>query len=178
MPTVTGVSPNSGSTTNPTAGITVTGSGFDNVTPANNTIAFGTVAGTVTAVASATSLTATAPAQGSGTVHVRVTTAGATSAEFPPFDQFTYVGSPTVTGMAPTNGIKTGGAPVSISGTNFSGATRVTFGGVDATFAVNSSTQITASSPPFPAGGTVDVRVTNNEGTSSINRPGDVFMYL
>ncbi|WP_414631901.1 IPT/TIG domain-containing protein, partial [Brevundimonas sp. UBA4553] len=52
-----------------------------------------------------------------------------------------------------------GGTSVIISGTNFSGATAVTFGATAASgFTVNSATQITATAPAGT--GTVDIRVT------------------
>ncbi len=54
---------------------------------------------------------------------VTVTTAGGTSATSPA-DQFTYVGTPTVTGIAPPSGPTAGGTVVSITGTNFTAAAR------------------------------------------------------
>src|SRR5262249_25381662 len=68
------------------------------------------------------------------------------------------------------------GAPaVTITGTNFSGATAVRFGSNAAgSFTVDSATQITTTSP---AGvGTVDVTVTTAGGTSAISS-GDRFTY-
>jgi hypothetical protein len=54
-----------------------------------------------------------------------------------------------------------------ITGTEFTGASAVTFGGIAATkYTVNSSGSITATAPP-QAAGTVDVLVTNIEGTSA-----------
>ena len=68
-----------------------------------------------------------------------------------------------------------GGTTVTISGTNFSGATAVDFGGVAATNVdVVSSTQITATSPAGT--GTVDVTVTTPDGTSATS-PADQFTY-
>ena len=61
---------------------------------------------------------------------------------------FTYIPAPAITGLAPTSGPAAGGTSVIITGTNFTGATAVTFGGTLATsFTVNSATQITAVSP-------------------------------
>ncbi|MHA4874905.1 IPT/TIG domain-containing protein, partial [Enterococcus faecium] len=57
---------------------------------------------------------------------------------------------------------------MTITGTNFTGATAVSFGGTAAaSFTVNSATQITATAPTGT--GTVDVRVTTAAGTSAIN---------
>lgn len=63
----------------------------------------------------------------------------------------------TVTLVTPTFGSTEGGTSVTIIGTNFTGATSVTFGGIPATsFTVDSSTQITAT-VPAKAAGTVNV---------------------
>ena len=82
---------------------------------------------------------------------------------------------PTVTNVNPNTGPTSGGTSVTITGTNFSGATAVSFGSnAAASFTVNSATQITATSP---AGvGTVDVTVTTEGGTSAISS-GDRFTY-
>src|SRR5262249_26267826 len=81
----------------------------------------------------------------------------------------------TVSNVNPNTGPTSGGTSVTITGTNFSGATAVSFGGnAAASFTVNSATQITATSP---AGmGTVDVTVTNENGTSATSS-GDRFTY-
>src|SRR5262249_59433754 len=83
--------------------------------------------------------------------------------------------APTVTNVNPNTGPTSGGTSVTITGTNFSGATAVSFGSnAAASFTVNSATQITATSP---AGmGTVDVKVTNENGTSATSS-GDRFTY-
>lgn len=74
------------------------------------------------------------------------------------------VAPPTVTGLSPTSGAS--GTSVTLTGTNFTGVTAVTFGGTAASsFTVNSATSITATAPAGT--GTVNVRVTNPAGTSS-----------
>ncbi len=56
--------------------------------------------------------------------------------------------SPTVASLSPAAGPLAGGSSVVITGTNFSSATGVTFGGIAATsFTINSPTQITAIDP-------------------------------
>ncbi|HXQ89908.1 MAG TPA: IPT/TIG domain-containing protein, partial [Acidimicrobiales bacterium] len=67
-----------------------------------------------------------------------------------------------------TSGPAAGGTTVIVTGTNFTGASAVTFGpGKPAkSFTVNSATQITAVSPP--GSGTVDVQVTTPSGTSMV----------
>jgi hypothetical protein len=75
---------------------------------------------------------------------------------------------PTVVSLAPNNGPIAGGTSVTITGTNFTGATAVKFGAAAAaSFLVNSATQITATSPAGT--GTVDVTVTVPAGTSALS---------
>ena len=75
VPTITGLSPNSGPVSQV---VTVSGTGFS-TTPGNNTVTFGAAGtGTVTA-ASVTSLTVTAPAAGTGAQPVTVGVNGQTS---------------------------------------------------------------------------------------------------
>ncbi|MDR7224981.1 IPT/TIG domain-containing protein [Aminobacter aminovorans] len=169
-PTVTSVSPTSG----PTGGgstVVITGTNLSGATA----VSFGgTAAGSFT-VNSATQITVTSPA-GTGTVDVRVTTAGGTSA-VSAGDQFTYVAAPTVTAISPTAGPVAGGTSVTITGTGFSSATAVSFGGTAATgFTINSGTQITATSPAG-AVGTVDITVTTPGGTSATSA-ADQFTYV
>jgi outer membrane protein assembly factor BamB len=160
-PVVTGVNPNNGP---PAGGTSVTISGL-NLAGASS-VTFGGVAATFTVV-SDHDLSAMSPA-GSGTVDVRVTTGqgpSATSAA----DHFTYgtvTAAPIVTTLSPTSGPAAGGTPVTITGSNFTGATSVTFGGHTATFQIVSDTEITATSPPHAAG-TVSVVVHSPSGHSS-----------
>jgi hypothetical protein len=64
-----------------------------------------------------------------------------------------------------------------IAGTDFTGATAVTFGGTAATgYVVDSDTQITATSPAHAAG-TADVQVTTPDGTSA-NTAADDYAYV
>ncbi|RYF90650.1 MAG: tandem-95 repeat protein, partial [Caulobacteraceae bacterium] len=128
-------------------------------------VSFGGAAATGFTINSATQITATAPAGAAGTIDIRVTTVGGTSATSAA-DQFTWVAAPMVTSISPTAGPVSGGTTVTITGTGFSGATAVTFGATAATgFTVNSATQITASAPAGT--GTVDIRVTTTGGTSA-----------
>ena len=170
-PTVTSISPTSGPTSGGTT-VTITGTNFSGTTA----VTFGATAATGFTVNSATQITATAPAHAAGTIDVRVTTVGGTSATSAA-DQFTYVAAPTVTSVSPTAGPAAGGTSVVITGTNLSGATAVTFGGTAATgFTVNSATQITATAPAGSPG-TVDVRVTTTGGTSATGA-ADQFTYV
>ncbi len=74
---------------------------------------------------------------------------------------------PTVTKIKSKSGPAVGGTTVTITGTGFTGATKVEFGTVEAReFMVASATSITAESPAGTAGSTVDVTVTTPGGTS------------
>ena len=82
----------------------------------------------------------------------------------------------TVTGVAPATGPGAGGTSVTITGTNFTGATAVTFGATPAaSYTVTGATSITAISPAH-ALGTVDVTVTAPGGTS-VAGPADQFTF-
>ena len=107
---------------------------------------------------------------------ITVTTPVGTSAISPPADQYTYEDVATVTSVSPGAGPLAGGTSVTITGTNFSAATGVSFGsGPAESFIVASSSTITASSPDEPAG-TVDVTVTTPIGTSATSA-ADQFTY-
>jgi hypothetical protein len=161
-PTVTNVNPSSGPPAGGTS-VSITGTNFTGATA----VKFGSTAAASFKVNSATSITAVSPA-GTGTVDVTVTTPEGTSATSSA-DKFTYLAPPTVTKLKPTSGPVAGGTSVTITGTNLTGATAVTFGATAAsTFKVNSATSITATSPAETAG-TVDVRVTTPGGTSAIS---------
>jgi plastocyanin len=76
---------------------------------------------------------------------------------------------PTITKLSPNKGPAAGGTSVTITGTNFTGATTVKFGSTNATsFKVNSATSITTASPAETAG-TVNVTVATPGGTSAIS---------
>src|SRR5471030_262894 len=77
--------------------------------------------------------------------------------------------APTVTGLSPSAGSALGGTVVTITGTNFTGATAVVFGAANApSFTVNSATSITATTPAFFVGlisGFAQVSVTTPGGS-------------
>ena len=167
-PTVTGVAPNKGSTAGGTS-VVITGTGFTGATSAN----FGARSASFT-VNSDTQIMATSPPGSAGPVDVTVTTSSGTSATSAA-DRFTYFAPPTVTAIAPNNGPVAGATAVTITGTNFTGASAVKFGNNTATFTVSSATQIAANSPAGTAG-TVDVTVTTPGGTSATSA-SDKFSY-
>jgi large repetitive protein len=169
-PSVSGVSPNAGPVLGGTS-VTITGSGFAGAMAVD----FGGVAATNFLVNSDTSITAVAPPQAVGTVHIKVTTAVGTSSVVSA-DQFMYVPPPRVTSVSPGSGPTAGGTSVTISGSGFTGATAVTFGGiVAASFTRAGDGSITAKSPA-QAAAAVDVRVIAPGGISAIF-PADLFFY-
>jgi hypothetical protein len=170
-PAVTGVSPNTGSIPGGTS-VTLSGSGF----VSGMAVHFGANAASGVSVGSSTSATATSPAGSSnsgGAVDVTVTTANGTST-INGGDQFTYTSPVTVTGLNVHSGPPAGGTSVVITGTDFTAASTVKFGGNSASSTFNSATQITATSPA--GGGTVDVTVTTSPYSSAPAR-GDQFSY-
>ncbi len=169
-PPVTGVSPGNGATAGGTA-VTITGTGFTGTTQ----VTFGGTNATGYSVVNATTITATAPAHAAGTVDVRVTTVGGTSANTGA-DDYLYVDPPVVSSLTPSTGPATGGTVVTITGSFLTGATGVTFGGTPATsFLVVNATTITATAPA--GSGVADVRVTTPSGTSA-NTAADNFTYV
>ena len=77
--------------------------------------------------------------------------------------------APTVTGISPGSGTALGGTSVTITGTNFTGATAVSVDGVAlASFSVNSSTTITGTTAAASNTGTGDVAVTAPLGTGKL----------
>jgi alpha-tubulin suppressor-like RCC1 family protein len=148
--------------------VTITGANLASA----SAVHFGAVAAGELEVRSASEIVAVSP-PGSGVVDVTVTTPEGTShTSFA--DRFSYEAS-TVTGVSPATGPATGGTPVTITGTKFTGASAVHFGAVAAAeFEVRSASEIVAVSPP--GSGAVDVTVTTPEGTSAAN-PADRFVY-
>lgn len=74
---------------------------------------------------------------------------------------------PVVSVLNPNKGPVSGGNAVVITGSGFAGTLKVSFGSITAAFAVNSSTQITATAPPAAGPTAVNVTVTGPGGTST-----------
>ncbi|MDE3069502.1 MAG: IPT/TIG domain-containing protein [Acidobacteriota bacterium] len=173
-PTVTGISPSSGTALGGTT-VTITGTGFTNAVY----VSFGGYAAQSFTVNSDTSITAVAPATYfDETVDVTVQGASFAWSATSAADQFTYADpAPTVTEVSPNTGSAAGGQTVTISGTGFTTAGAVYFGGVEATsFTVESDGSITAVAPAGTAG-TVDVTVASFGGTSATS-PFDQYTYV
>ena len=83
-------------------------------------------------------------------------------------------GPPAISAINPNAGPTTGGTFVTISGSNLSDASMVTFGDAPANFVVNSDGSLTAVSPA--GSGTVPVVASGPSGTSA-QTPADLFTY-
>ncbi len=162
-PTVTAVSPGAGLEAGGTS-VAITGTGFEQATA----VKFGSSNATHFTVNSATSITATDPAESSGAVAVTVANPGGTSPTGEA-DQFIYVApghGPMIKMLSAKKGPAVGGSTLTIEGTGFVGVTAVRFGSTNAAgFKVTSATSITAESPPGTTG-TVEVTVTTPNGES------------
>jgi IPT/TIG domain len=86
-------------------------------------------------------------------------------------------GQPLVTGVTPNRGSTAGGTPVTITGSDFTDATDVTFGGRAAqSFTVVNSSTIQAQTPVSTIGA-AQVAVISSSGVSPANSPDDLFVY-
>jgi hypothetical protein len=164
LPVVAAVAPGTGLPAGGTS-VVLSGAGFVKVT----TVKFGSKAASKFTVNSSSKITAVAPAAAAGAVDVRVTTSTGTSPVVP-VDRYTYavpLGPPMVTGLSPNAGPAAGGTSVTITGTNLVGASKVTFGGTQASsFTVVSSTLISAVTPAHTAGNAA-VQVITPVGSSA-----------
>jgi hypothetical protein len=100
---------------------------------------------------------------GSTTGPISLTTPGGTATSS---TVFTVTGPPTISSFTPTSGPP--GTSVDIQGTNFTAATSLTFNGTaDASFVVNSSTDITAHVPAGATTGPISIATPAGTATSS-----------
>jgi hypothetical protein len=151
-PTITSFTPTSA---HPGDIITITGTNFSNV----QGVTLGSVSLTLVNTVSPTTIRGTVGAGASGNVVVRTIGGTATLAGFtwlPP--------APTITSFTPTSGHS--GDIITITGTNFTGATGISFGGTAATsFTIVNATTITAT---LATGASGDVSVTGPGGTATL----------
>lgn len=166
-PTIISVTPSSGPTSGGTA-ITIIGTGFTGTT----SVTVGFAVATFTVISS-TQINAVTPPGAAGAQNVVVTTPNGSATAV---GAFTYTANaPTITTVLPSSGPVSGGTLITITGTNFTGATSVTIGGIAATsFSVVSDTKITAVTPVGTVGAK-DVAVTTAGGTATL--PGGFIYY-
>ena len=156
-PTTTSLDPATGPVGTP---VTINGTNLTGVTA----VTFGGVGATFTPV-SATQVTATVPAGlSAGAAAVAVTTPGGTASTLS-FTVTDLPPVPTITSFTPGSGVV--GAAVTITGTNFTGATAVAFNGTGSTFSVVNSTQITTTVPAGATSGSITVTTPGGTATSA-----------
>lgn len=186
MALITGLSPSGGVSSGGTV-VTITGTNLSTT----SAVYFGGTAAAAFSVDSDTQVTAVTRAQTNGTIDVTVTTAAGVS-PIVTSDEFTFFSPvPVVTSVSPNAGLVSGGDTVTITGIRFPGVFRVSFGGVAASYTLDSPTQITAIAPPLSSFMTgagraalrpnlafiVDVRVSTDVDTSVISS-ADRYAYV
>jgi glycerophosphoryl diester phosphodiesterase len=133
--------------------VTISGSTFTGAT----SVEFGTVPASFT-VDSDSQISATVPDAAAASAKIRVVTAGGSGLSSQIFKI-----PPVITDFTPTSG-SVGITQVTITGSNFTGATSVKFGLVSATFTVDSPTQI-STTVPSTAPASARIRVTTPGGS-------------
>jgi hypothetical protein len=158
-PTITGFNPGTGPVGTP---VTITGTNF---TGATAVTFFNGVAASYT-VTDSQHISTTVPA-GATTGVIKVTAGGLTATSSTSFT-VTTPPPPTITSFSPTTGPV--GTPVTITGTNFTGASAVTFfNAVGATYTVTDSQHISTTVPAGASTGVIKVTVGGVTATSSTN---------
>ena len=143
--------------------VTLKGTGFSGTTA----LTLGTVAVTGFTVVDAATITFSVPAGAqTGAITVTSPTGTATSST-----QFTVTATPaaapTITSFSPASALP--GAVVTVTGTNFTGATNLTVNGAAVTPTVTSATTLTFVVPTAAAAGLATVVVTGPGGTATNN---------
>ncbi|WP_322788755.1 beta strand repeat-containing protein, partial [Sphingorhabdus rigui] len=162
QPQIFSVGPGTGSTAGGNR-VSINGQNLTGVT----SVTFGGVPALYFTVSNPSNIVAYAPAGSLGTVSVAVTSPSGTATAS---NAYTYVdpAAVTITGLTSGQGPLAGGNEVGIVGTNFTGATAVTFGGTAVTsFTVVSATRILAVVPAASSTGPVSVVVTAPGGTAT-----------
>ncbi|HTT87123.1 MAG TPA: IPT/TIG domain-containing protein [Acidimicrobiales bacterium] len=160
-PVVRSVSPENGPLGGGTL-VTITGRNIVSAT----TVDFGSNPAQTFTVHGNDSIQAVSPA-GTGAVVITVTTPnGTSSGTGTSANEFDYVSGPTIQSVTPHIGATTGGTRVTIAGAGFTDVDSVTFGGVSATFTLDSSQAITAVTPGPEDAGTVPVVVNTDSGST------------
>jgi hypothetical protein len=172
-PTVSGITPTSGSYLGGTSVTALAGTGF----LAGATVTFGGSAATSVTVVSSTQITCTTPAHTAGAVNVVVTNPDLQSGTLVGGYTYTGAGAPTISSVSASQtgaarGSTFGGYTLTIAGTNFAqGATALVGGQTCGGVVVTGTTSITCTIPAVNAPGAVDVVVTNPD-TQTVTSAG------
>ena len=172
IPAVHRLSPDRGPSDTGTT-VVITGASLSGATAVD----FGSVPAASFSVDSDTQVTAVSPALPGGYFDVTVTTPSGTT-HVHPGSRWTSIAPLRITAISPAEGDPDGGTSVTVTGSGFTTATAVSFGGVPAAdYGINADTQITAYSPPQPDHTSVHI-VVSTSGASSATGPDDLFTYL
>ncbi|MCK9408261.1 MAG: IPT/TIG domain-containing protein [Bacteroidetes bacterium] len=145
--------------------VTIFGSNLSNASK----VLFGSTPGTSLKVVGPTSVTVVTPELTAGVVDIVLTTPAGGTATLP--EAFTFVNAPTITRVMPSAGRIVGQTTVTITGTNLTDTSVVTFGGVAGTnLTVLSSTSVTVVTPSSAAGEVDVVLTTPAGGTATLER--------
>jgi gliding motility-associated-like protein len=156
-PAIDAITPSSGAIGST---VVITGTDFTGATA----VSFNGINAPNFVVDSPTQITATVPV-GATTGPITVTTANGTGTST---TNFTVLPPPTITSFSPSSGPIS--STVTITGSNFTGATAVSFNGITVTsFTVNSATSITATVPIGATTGAIAVTTPSSTVTSSSN---------
>ena len=156
-PTIASFTPASGM---PGATITITGTNLAGAT----SLLLGTVAATFTVV-NATTITFTVPATAQ-TAALTLTTPGGSATSGSSFTVLPgSATSPTISSFSPTSAYQ--GATITVTGTNFMGATGVTVNGTATTFAIANATTLTFIVPVATAVGAATIVIMGPGGTGT-----------
>ncbi|MGE5700815.1 MAG: IPT/TIG domain-containing protein [Arthrospira platensis] len=168
-PQVGAIAPTSGSDVGG-ASVTLTGTGFSDAT----TVSFGGQPAASFTTVSDTKIVAVAPSGATGGATVTVSTPAGTSTATGG-SVFTYKHTAAITGMSPTAGPPAGGTNVTITGGDFTGATKVLFGTTSVPFSLISDTKITAVAPAGIGTVRVQIQTAHNGSTAAVT--SDQFTY-
>lgn len=160
-PTIASATPAQGRVTGTTP-VTLRGSGFTGTT----SVVFGTTPAADVTVVSDEEIRVTAPVNEVGPVTLTVVALGGEGTT-----AFSYVlpPAPLIRTVEPGSSPLAGGAVVTITGTDLTGADAVTFGDVAArSFRVVSDSKVTATTPPRSGAGTVSLRIRTPGGADAV----------
>jgi LPXTG-motif cell wall-anchored protein len=160
-PAITGLAPDGGPLGGGTS-VTITGSGFTGT----SAVSFGGVAAASFAVVDDTTVTADVPAHAEGPVDVTFTNP---VGEGTLTDGYTYYVEPSLFSASPDAGPIDGGTVVTLTGSDLTATSRVTFDGIDGTdVQVLNDATVEVTSPAHVAG-TVDLVLTQPGGTATMS---------